>query len=305
MATPNVTQVVAIFSTQSERTIEAFKLPHNAKYLFSPPPVPRLLPASHREARVPPESHSTKDKQRAERDETPDAEAYTVPSPILCIRLDVPPKDISLGWVFGRDAIKCDILLDESDGSTISKMHFRLDFDWVSMSPLIYNMSKNCTIVKGPGDQQALGVGDHHPILEHYVSFAVEHLRFSVKRPGLNPQKKTAYELNWQNYRRQAQKEPPGLTQLKVGSQPETDTPMVVRGPASKGDYIIGRLLGHGSFGVVFLVTQRNTGMTYALKRCKPAQESHTDKFDKEIEIYKTLEHVSIPIPCFKNKLTL
>lgn len=296
MATPDVTQVVAIFSTQSERTIEAFRLPHNTQYLYAPPPVPRLLPASHQEARIPPESNSAKGKQRAERDETPDAEAYTVPNPILCFRLDVPPKDISLGWVFGRDATKCDILLDESDGSTISKMHFRLDFDWVSMSPLIYNMSKNCTNVKAPGQPKALGVGDHHPILEHFVTFTVEHLLFSVKRPRLNQQKMKAYQLNWQDYRRQAQKEPPGLTQLQVGTQPETDTPIVVRGPASKGEYVVGGILGHGSFGIVFLVKQRKTEMTYALKRCIPKEESHKEKFDKEIEIYKTLEHVSILI---------
>lgn len=293
----DLAQTIAIISSNSERTIEAFKLQHNKQYLYSPSPVPRLLPARPPpKAQISPESSSAKDKQKADRDETPDAEPYIIPPPSLCIRLDIPPKDIDLGWVFGRDATRCDILLGDQAGSMISKMHFRIAFDWDQGIPHIYNMSKNGTTVRLPGSSlfKILEVGESYALLENFVTYVVGQLTFGIRKPGVELQKKTTYQRNWQAYRRQLQKEPPGLTSLHVGSQPGTTTPQLVRGSTSKGAYILGGALGHGSFGVVHLVEQQTTGMTYAMKRCIPTQESHKEKFEKEIQIYKSLEHVNV-----------
>lgn len=304
MVALDLAQTVAIFTSASERTINAFELPHNKKYLVVPPPVPRLVPGPSPEARIPSESSSTKGKQKAERDDTPDAEPYTVPNPFLCFRLDVPPKDIGLGWVFGRDAKNCDILLEDCEGSLISKMHFRLDFNWQQSTPLIYNMSKNSIIVSTLGVQpKALAVGEHHPVLENWTNISVEHLSMAAKVPNIGKEKEVAYLRNWQDYRREAQREPPGLTKLQVGSRSETRTPQIVRGPASKGAYIQGNILGQGGFGTVWYAKQTTTGTVYALKRCGAKQGTIKKIFAREIEIYKTLEHVSVLRILFTNKL--
>lgn len=297
MAGLDLSQTVAILTSSSERTIEIFRLPHNKQYLHNYPPIPRLFPSRPSlKAQIPPESSSAKDKQKADRDDTPDADPYIVSPPSLCIRLDVPPKDIRLGWVFGRDATRCDILLGDQAGSMISKMHFRIAFDWDQGIPHIYNMSKNGTTVRLPGSRlfKILEVGERYALLENLVTYIVGHLTFGVRRPALELQNKTTYQANWHDYRRQVQKDPPGLTSLQVGSHPGTTTPQLVQGSTSKGAYGLGGILGQGSFGVVYLAEQLATGITYAMKRCIATKECQRERFKKEIDIYKTLEHVSI-----------
>ncbi|KAI4125594.1 MAG: hypothetical protein LQ347_005327 [Umbilicaria vellea] len=294
MAGLDLSQTVAILTSSSERTIEIFRLPHNKQYLHNYPPIPRLFPSRPSlKAQIPPESSSAKDKQKADRDDTPDADPYIVSPPSLCIRLDVPPKDIRLGWVFGRDATRCDILLGDQAGSMISKMHFRIAFDWDQGIPHIYNMSKNGTTVRLPGSRlfKILEVGERYALLENLVTYIVGHLTFGVRRPALELQNKTTYQANWHDYRRQVQKDPPGLTSLQVGSHPGTTTPQLVQGSTSKGAYGLGGILGQGSFGVVYLAEQLATGITYAMKRCIATKECQRERFKKEIDIYKTLEH--------------
>ena len=293
MVDSDLSQTVALIMSDSEKTIRAFRLSHNKDYLVVPHPVRRVVP----EPNILLESSIAKGKQMAEDDESPDPDpvSYVIPKPYLCLRLDVPPKDISLGWVFGKDPVRCDILLDEDEHRLLSRVHFRINYNWHDVIPIVYSMSKHGTALETPGDSPiVLGKGGQHILQgDATTSIEVAELSMRAKIPKRNAEEKEAHKCCWQNYRRQAEREPPGLAQLQVESQSQTMTPNVVRGPVTSGNYVLTGVLGSGTFGTVSHATQRTTGLPVALKQFKKKQASNNKGLNKEIELYRELEHVS------------
>ncbi|MCJ1304537.1 hypothetical protein MMC08_007350 [Hypocenomyce scalaris] len=304
MAALDHSQTVVLITSNSEKTIKEFRSPRNTKYLV----VPRVEVVAERD--------NAKDHQDAERDsDTPDP--HIVPQPFLRISLDVPPKDISQGWVFGSDPARCDIILGEKkEGEKkesedkepgIRRVHFRINFNWDSRALILYNMSKQCTVLTDHIENTLILQKDHQRVLPERKTTPIEVGVFSMtaKLPSRNEEHEHAYERCWQHYRRQAEREPPGLSQLQVGSQSETTTPQIVRGPVSKGSYILGNVIGRGSFGVVCFATQNITGDVVAVKQFSTTQTTKDRGPDKEVALYKELSHVSTLLPLFLNWLTL
>src|SRR5437016_1942008 len=61
------------------------------------------------------------------------------------LRLDRPPKDRSLGWVFGRRKACCDVILP---GRSTSNKHFRIHFNEETGIVLISDTSLNGTFFR-------------------------------------------------------------------------------------------------------------------------------------------------------------
>ena len=76
-----------------------------------------------------------------------------------------------------------------------------------------------------------------------------------------------------------------------------SSSPSRPRGPARVGKYVLGRKLGHGTFGKVKLAVNSDTGERVALKmmdKGKIKQSQMGEQIKKEIAIMKTLKHPNI-----------
>lgn len=76
--------------------------------------------------------------------------------------------DVTEGHIFGRDAEKCDILLDEEDGDKIDDVHFRVQLDYTQKVPEldVYNCSPRGTRVD---DKLLSGIGQRARVYQGEV----------------------------------------------------------------------------------------------------------------------------------------
>lgn len=141
MATINPSQVIIVVKPIDPRSQDVLIYPHNKA---------RLNTVSHNEPRTTLSLWST----ILSRESTPFVPATKEVE--LYLMLQPFPKDASRGFVFGKDARYCDVVLDDPINIDpqkicgISRQHFALRFNWNSGLILVANLSQHSTGVKAP-----------------------------------------------------------------------------------------------------------------------------------------------------------
>ncbi|KAL8935094.1 MAG: hypothetical protein Q9216_005589 [Gyalolechia sp. 2 TL-2023] len=122
------------------------------------------------------------------------------------LQFDPPPRDITRGFVFGRDEEQCDIVLTDipAHGHQISKTHFRIDFNWESGLPRLVNLSsETCTTMLAPSfkhGKQLLRYDDMAFLSPNESTVIQIHdFKIQISFP-VRGQHQHQYERNWQQF---------------------------------------------------------------------------------------------------------
>ena len=255
----------------------------------------------------------------------------------IALRTSANVKNVNLGFVFGREPSKTDILCrtyTEGD-ARISGMHFRI-FVTKHGILMLQDMSTNGTYVDehflqkndGQPQQQLQRMLSHGSMIEvvaggNKQTSKLEKARFIVKLPQRRDD--TRYRANLEEYllrREQARADHTTETPtLAPGSVGGGTTDMMTAGTArfswgmgwdGNGKYNPIGELGKGAFATVFKVATADQGEIYAAKRIdkaafmkKNVNSSILDqKFWNELNIMKKVDHVSSRSNILGTKLT-
>ena len=234
----------------------------------------------------------------------------------LALRMSSRVHDITLGYVFGRDPNKADILLRGGlENNKASGRHFRifLDKDGILM---IEDMSTNGTWVDGhllrngqsrrrpliPGSEVWVVLGG-----DKKTRF-VDKAKFVVTCPD-RKDRKTYYEQNLVKYFYAIDSEEAARKKL-LGELVEPPKPIDTRHMAAATSWynhgmcwdggqkyrIIGKV-GNGAFATVYKVSTVDQGTIFAAKELDKSRITKAGAFDQkiytELEIMKKLSHVS------------
>jgi len=210
----------------------------------------------------------------------------------LQLNFDNKPKNLEKGFVFGSDPQVCDVFLGER-GAGFSRQHFRITFN-ERRQVIFENTSR--TEARVSYDGEILPDRNHFTwiLFSHYQNIEVkmgkEHLIFKVKWPANREDYKAEYDAHCDAYLEDCRNALPALSQLGVESQQTTALLTAQRSPRQQPIYLPEEELGRGSFGTVHKVVDVSTGYEYAGKIF------HGGKWKKEVEILKSLSHVSLTI---------
>lgn len=269
----------------NERTSQAWKDPHNA---------PFYKPASfqgfeHREG-------SSRDTTPFEdeidaKDKVSDSESE------IRLTLNDLPKDITEGFMFGKNKHFCDIYCGEwSKAFNISGRAFSITIDKKGQVVLKYLTPKSEISVQY-GDQQpgvrTLSTWILFPDCEKGIVVEVaDQLRFRVIVPYHNFFGGD-YRQACLEYVTNVESAVASIPILTTNSQPVTMDPSRMPTPNTKPFYYRERVLGRGSSGTVYLVRDVSTGEEYAGK------EFHCGQIDyDEGLVLASQKHVSNIILC-------
>lgn len=210
----------------------------------------------------------------------------------LQLNFDNKPKNLEKGFVFGSDPQVCDVFLGER-GAGFSRKHFRITFN-ERRQVIFENTSR--TEARVSYDGEILPDRTHFPwiLFNHYENIKVEmgkeDLIFKVKWPKIPEDRQAEYDAHRDAYLEECRNALPALSQLGVESQQTTALLTAQRSPRQQPIYLPEEELGHGSFGTVHKVVDVSTGYEYAGKIF------HGGEWKKEVEILKSLSHVSLNI---------
>ena len=213
----------------------------------------------------------------------------------LKLTFDKMPKHAELGYTFGRDPRKCDIYLPKQD---ISGVHFHVTFSpegrlllvdtssagmWLS-----FNGQRNFT----PRHKFTWILDPDIKTIE--ADFGNDHSpRFQLKVPRhTNIQ---AYRRNVAMFQKSSGDAGPAVSSLFLSSHPATAQDSRTMSPRRRPWYLKEDIIGRGQFGVVSKARDISTNKLYAIKEVLPPLEDTAKRWQKEIEIMKSLPyHVSV-----------
>ena len=194
--------------------------------------------------------------------------------PEIRLSFSRPPKNISKGWVFGSDQNVCDVYCGEPEMVpfyNIGRQTFSITINKLGYVILKHLRDTNWTQVKygmqKAGERQEF-VWFMFPIDEEIIVTTANLLKFSVI--VTKPRNQTAlYKTLWTKFIKDIEDSMPSIPPLSVDSGTTTaDTSLLSKRKPRPFYYIrIDRLLGAGSFGLVFHVVDVSTGIEYAGKR--------------------------------------
>lgn len=186
----------------------------------------------------------------------------------LHLRFNPLPKDPTRGFVFGSDEVKCDIVLKDNGSRGISRVHFFVDFNWVSGLARLNNLSRYGTGIHSP----CIDNGDHYlRIRESRILYPSEQSRvtagtmqFDVSFPVLNEQDMPLHQRNWRDLHTQWRQAVPNIGELGIQTTPAITQYAAIRKGAHR-TYILHGQINKGSFGIVRMATD-NAGNRFAAK---------------------------------------
>lgn len=161
------------------------------------------------------------------------------PTQDIALRFSSKVHDLGLGFVFGRNPSKCDILLSDSPGSTISNRHFRI-FLRDNGVAMIQDTSTNGTILNSDvlhAQKGNIGRGDGMYTIKILDTIEIplhgeqagSSLRFLVKEPSRGLAGDVRYERNKEAYLecvRQAQRQAAVVAQAVATSDAPPAVPV-------------------------------------------------------------------------------
>ena len=188
-------------------------------------------------------------------------------------------------FIFGR-APDCHARLAEDD-TTASRHHFLLEAspplarlrDLGSLNGTRVNGQKHGGRARNESPEEGARRPPAQVDLRHGDHIRVGHTEFEVEIGGLPPEVDFA----------------PLESEISLESLVSEDLPP--EASRSLRDYAVGRLLGRGGMGAVFLATRRADGLTVALKVMlaqAAVDETARETFLREIEVTRSLAHPAI-----------
>jgi serine/threonine protein kinase len=216
----------------------------------------------------------------------------------IALRLSSPVKNPEMGFVFGRNPEKSDVLLTQDSGDAgVSNRHFRIYFnkDGVLM---LQDTSTNGTLLdeKHLKCKQKRGTDEGSHMLQNGMFICVgskngKEVKFLVRVPNRGD-RQDAYNANLEKYVRGL----PGPKSKLVLGAVENTCGMYWNGGSI---YNVIGCLGKGAFATVYKLATKKDGHVYAAKelnksRFRIAGSIPDVKFDNEIQIMKDLRHPNI-----------
>lgn len=212
----------------------------------------------------------------------------------IALRISSDLKSLKMGFVFGRVAESCDIILRSGRPSpTISRRHFRIYMkgDGVMM---LQNTSSNGTVVDGTKlsyenpELSSRIIGNGSSIILYEGGGSV--IEFVVRIPGRREHQR-AYHSNLRRYLEKSH----GAKPLSVLANPENTYGMKWNGGSQ---YNVVGVVGHGAFATVYKIADQRDGTAFAAKELNTSKFIKNGimdiKFDNEIRIMKDLRHDNI-----------
>ncbi|KAF1738733.1 Serine/threonine-protein kinase 4 [Beauveria bassiana] len=210
------------------------------------------------------------------------------PDVTLALTTDHFPKDPSVGFVFGTDRDRCDILLPSLSEFGISKRQFAITFQTTTGAVLLRNLSKQRTIIilRGVGRRIRLKEQRVLPQGGSIVCFFGLDLEFN-RTWGYDDMSHLYIA-----FLDRLAKSIPNLEALRLltATEPSATEPSA-RTSFSQARSVYGseRCIGSGDSARVFRAMHRQTGDLVAIKRYR--EETSSATFFKEASIFCTLKH--------------
>ncbi|KAK2763719.1 hypothetical protein FQN54_009335 [Arachnomyces sp. PD_36] len=281
MALGDPKTTVAIFTARSPAAFAALELTHNQSRVKA-----QTFPSKQRRPK----------RERKRRQRTPIVAAATESQ--LVLSLSEKPIDPLLGFVFGSDEEKCDILLcDEPSKDGISRVHFRIDFNWESGALIIIDTSSHGTPLQSK-------VAGRHVLLQNRAlplfsgdTLQAGYVLFTVTIPDRGKYRQ-CFRKNWEEYYREYKEAIPRIGGLAI-QQPEIKTYL------DSAEICLVEEIGSGSCGTVHKAVDA-AGNFYAVKtfnsRKSPSENDQQKYFRREIETLHSIKHDYI-VPAIKDKV--
>lgn len=213
----------------------------------------------------------------------------------LHLRFSPSPKEPTRGFVFGSDEVKCDIVLKDDGSRGISRVHFFVDFNWVSGLARLNNLSRYGTGIHSP----CMDNGDHclrnrerrilYPSEQTRVTAGS--LQFDVSFPDLNEQDMPLHQRNWKDLHTHWRQAVPNIGELGIQTTPAITQYAAVRKGAHR-TYILHGQINKGSFGIVRMATD-DAGNRFAAKAFERVKKpTPTINPYSEIGLCQKISHV-------------
>ncbi|KAI9819613.1 MAG: hypothetical protein M1827_007063 [Pycnora praestabilis] len=241
----------------------------------------------------------------------------------IALRLSSRLKDVNMGFCFGRNPIRCDIVLGnaEYDKKKISNMHFRI---WLNDQGILMleDLSTNGTIVDGvilKGKDKTLAkpiatrMLDNTSVIEILSAKPDEMIKFIVRYPSRNDRSEYEYNQKLQDYlhhirnlKTKVNGEWRGLPEARPNHNTgpifqEVATPPVATPPAyyfpsasTRGNhgmvwsggplYNVVGYLGKGAFANVFTLATKDKGEKFAAKELQKRSLMRNGIMDLKID---------------------
>ena len=217
----------------------------------------------------------------------------------LKLTFETIPKNARLGYTFGRDPSKCDILLPRRD---ISNVHFRVKFSSEGQLLLIDESSFGSWV--SINDQRNSHPRHHFTwilspdIKTIKIDFGDKHTpSFELKVPRhTNLQ---AYQEKLAIFLKMSRDAGPSLGSLVLDSPDATAQPSRAISPRRRPWYLKESEIGSGQYGVVYKARDMSTNKLYAIKELRQRRADMADNVRcREIDIMESLpHHVSVLQP--------
>ncbi|OJJ46201.1 hypothetical protein ASPZODRAFT_133203 [Penicilliopsis zonata CBS 506.65] len=230
---------------------------------------------------------------------------HSTPTLDVALRLSSVSCEPAMGFIFGRNRHRCDVLLARDDrAKRVSNTHFRiyLTVDGILMlqdTSTNGTLVDNCRLQKRHKDRNSRMLANGSVI--HVVSGAdsVDEIRFIVRIPnrdGVAGQ----YTENFNRYIERTQPKGNAVTQPRTFQYPPQWTVGNTYGMHwSGGDlYNVTGLIGKGAFATVYKVADPQDGHVFACKELDKRRFMKNgildQKVDNEMNIMKDLKHPNI-----------
>jgi hypothetical protein len=250
-----------------------FDLPHNGEHVVLIPPKP--VWSRHREATPPPEE---------------DIQAFALTFDKM--------KDLNRGYVFGRDPIACDVLLDTKGSRGISREQFRISFasldDPIPEHIIVENLSGNGTTVNH--DKLSLGRSvTLSPTFGVACNITIGFFHMTLEIPVRNLQSESM-RVNWDLYREAAKQALPRVGNDQLSSDLPVTAVVDVRNKilgVSKLVYVLGEELGQGANGTVYSALREADNKQVAVKVARVVRR-RTRKSFLQVHILERVRHQNL-----------
>ena len=215
----------------------------------------------------------------------------------LALRMSSKLKNPASGFTFGRNSVRCDIVLADDKDKNISNVHFSIHLNEHGIL-MLEDLSTNGTAVEKEWYKKTAGPRHAKTMLQPNVSIEVitrskEPISFMVRYPPRGEYTE-AYNQRLRDYI----KEQPGMEGTTIIPSVSTyDTNYGMHWNGGSEYNVVGHL-GKGAFATVYKLATKNDGKVFAAKELDKRRFMKNGildlKVDNEMKIMSSLRHPNI-----------